>query len=97
MSKQDATARMAEASGLGPDEIQRIFREARANQGRLRSCPRHRFDEPVDAANLRQQPMCIECGGEMRRTDVLVYADGYAAAGGDRSDIWPQMWPGEDL
>lgn len=34
---------------------------------------------------------CLECGGEMSPSDILMYAKGYAAAGGKPEEIWPAL------
>ncbi len=38
---------------------------------------------------------CSNCGGEMNGSDVLSYCRGFAAAGGDAKEVWPEFTEGE--
>lgn len=80
---------------LTSEEVHEAFRRAQENSRRLRGCPRHYFN--ADASKkLRafgERVTCVECGGEMRVSDVGLYIQGYAAGGGISDDIWPG-WDG---
>lgn len=67
-----------------------IWAEVRANRAKLNSCDRHRFDPPADR-KLGDRLTCTRCFGEMSATDAVMYCRGYAAAGRDPHDIWPEL------
>lgn len=64
-----------------------IWEEVKANNAKLRSCPRHRF--PAGPVGLGQKHTCLDCGGRIDGVALLNYLAGYEAAGGDPHDVYP--------
>lgn len=61
----DGATRLSKAIGIPRDELQAIWGEVQANSARLRACPSHSFDRPLDApgSRLRVRWACSACGG----------------------------------
>lgn len=75
------------SSGMRPtNEMRSIWEEVNENHRLLGTCSRHRFQ---GEHRLGQRMTCLECGGTLTPSDILMYARGYAAAGGKLEDIWP--------
>ncbi len=76
---------------LTKDEIDQIIRDVKDNQARLEACPKHRFtnvgcrDEGYSRPYRSRQ--CEHCGGKMEDSDIMHYARGYKAAGGNPADV----------
>lgn len=60
----------------------------RARHAREAACPKHRF-EGLQSVRFGEKFTCLNCGVQMRLTDIGQYIRGYQAAGGDKDDIWP--------
>jgi hypothetical protein len=72
-------------------DAKKLWAEAGENVARLRACKRHRFD--TEKVVPFQRMFCLECGGELGLRNVGDYIRGYAAAGGNSADIWPEWNP----
>ena len=71
------------------ERSRKLLADIRANQDKLNACPLHAFDLPIDSIRFGAKWTCKNCGGTMDGIAVLHYAQGYAAAGKDPSDIAP--------
>lgn len=70
-----------------------ILAEIRANTKKLDNCKLHKFSgERMPPGNKHT---CLNCGGQMKGSDVLWYIAGYEAGGGDCNDIYPG-WRGDN-
>lgn len=63
---------MLKGAGGNPDEADALITEAKRNQGKLRSCDRHDFEE-VDE---RRQARCRRCGGTVTAVAAIWYGRG---------------------
>lgn len=65
----------------------KLLDKIRANSEKLKGCKRHLFDGGrIPPGN---KYTCMNCGGEIKGTDVLHYVAGYEAAGGEPDDVYP--------
>lgn len=83
-----STKMLSEISGLSINEIEDIAHKVQENTRRLRGCSRHRFGAVKLVSSVSAAWPCLDCGGEMRISDIRLYAAGYVAGGGKESDIW---------
>jgi len=63
-----------------------ILETVKANDARLKQCPRHRFVWP-EVRKFGAKLKCENCGGEMDLVQILRYIEGYEAAGRTANDI----------
>lgn len=63
-----------------------IFAEVQENSRRLAACTQHRFNKEV---SFGKPWLCQSCGGRMDAGQVLAYCEGFKAAGGDPTAVWP--------
>lgn len=77
---------------MNNEEARSLMRDIRENAEKIRKCQQHVFgdvlgapSEGVAAFNARRT--CMDCGGTMKDSDIVHYARGYKAAGGDPDDI----------
>lgn len=70
-----------------------ILREVKANLAKLESCTKHRFhiSERYDSG-WPKAFTCDHCGGTVRSDFVRAYSQGYAAHGGDITDVFPEAY-----
>ncbi|MDE0921493.1 hypothetical protein [Aurantimonas coralicida] len=73
-------------------DFDEIWQDVKANRRRRDGCKRHRFDQQQQR-RFGERATCINCGSQMRLTDVAQYIAGYEAAGGNADEIWPN-WRG---
>lgn len=76
------------ATGLSRDDMQKIWKDVKANNGKLKGCVKHRF-EGGEIKKLGDKYTCRNCDGTMDLTRIGSYVEGYIAAGCDPNDIWP--------
>lgn len=60
--------------------------EIRQNKSKLNGCKRHKFDLNIPF-QVGQKYECKNCGGRESGPAILVYCQGYKAAGGNPNDI----------
>lgn len=65
-----------------------ILEELQENQKRLDNCKRHHFPT-FPEVTFGMKLDCSKCGGRIDAVRAYEYAKGYAAAGGDPNDIFP--------
>lgn len=70
-------------------DVTGIFRQVQDNRVKLNGCAAHRVDP--GKYKLGQKMECENCHGTMNGPDFVLYAKGYAAAGGDPNDVWPGL------
>jgi hypothetical protein len=68
-------------------EAKTLFEVIKANNRRLDDCPKHLFENVPIAFNARAT--CTMCGGAMDVLKISQYVRGYAAAGGNPEDVFP--------
>lgn len=64
-----------------------IWEEVKANSAKRKACKLHRIDPK--AYKFGRKVTCLNCTAWMAATDLMYYVEGYQAAGGDPSDVWP--------
>lgn len=77
---------------MDKSEATDLMKQIKANHASLNSCPKHAFGKVVGDRSGGYSPrqnmrICQNCGGSMEDRDVILYAKGYKAAGGDPDDI----------
>lgn len=65
----------------------KLLEAIRANQTKLADCPKHFFDLGEPPYRFGMKVTCQNCGGFMNATDILPYAQGYKAAGGNPNEV----------
>ena len=74
---------------LSPDDVQSAFNDAKANIEAWRNCPApHHVVDRIDG-KMPTKFRCRHCGAT-KGTDILSYIEGFVAAGGDGSAVWPE-------
>jgi hypothetical protein len=68
-----------------------IWEEVKENIRKLEACPQHLFSGGMPV--LGGKCVCLKCVGSMSNVDVKHYIEGWAAAGRDPNEIWPN-WTG---
>ena len=73
-------------------EAATLLQQIRENRLKLDSCTRHDFGKVVGDRACGSSPRhnmrtCRRCEGQMEDRDVIIYAKGYKAAGGNPDDI----------
>lgn len=68
-------------------DAKRILEEVKENNRKIDACKRHRFSG--ETLPFGKKYTCLECGGQMKGTDIMSYIQGYEAAGGHCDDIFP--------
>lgn len=74
------------------NEAASLLKHVQDNHARLNGCPVHKFGKVVGGRALGQSFLqnkrtCENCGGEMPDPNIILYAKGYKAAGGNPDDI----------
>lgn len=79
---------------MNNEEARSLMRDIRENAEKIRKCSQHVFgdvlggpDNEGSVYNYNARRTCMECGGTMKETEIVNYARGYKAAGGDPDDI----------
>lgn len=77
---------------MDKSEASALLRKVKENNEALRACPKHSFGAVVGDRSAGYSPRqnmrtCAVCGGTMDDRDVVLYARGYKAAGGNPDDI----------
>lgn len=78
-----------------PADAGEAWGHAESNQGKLNTCPRHRFAwaDVVGIVPGRIEVgakfTCDVCGGRMPALEMFRYIQGYEAAGGNANDVCP--------
>lgn len=75
---------------LDPSSVRARFEEIKVNNAKLRACAKHRFRLPPIPPNgypFRMGCVCEVCQGLMAGDKILVYVEGYIAAGGNPTDV----------
>lgn len=70
-------------------DVMGAFAQVKANNRKLHACPAHKFDP--SGYRMGMKLTCQNCDGEMRAPDIMNYARGYQAAGGNPDLIWPGL------
>lgn len=75
-----------------------LWKAVKANRAKLDACPRHYFGNvgEGDYSQPKKKRVCANCGGEMNDRDIITYARGYKAAGGNPDDVG-KFYNGESL
>lgn len=71
---------------ISKEEARKMLDEVRENARRLYSCPRHSFGI-VLSGHIKNNHVCRNCCGNMSERDIILYARGYKAAGGNPNDV----------
>lgn len=77
----------------------RLLEQVRANLDALQACPKHEFGAVVGEGRgtmCKYRHRCLKCNGEMADKDIMTYARGFAAAGGNPNEI-AKFWDGSPL
>lgn len=77
---------------ISREEAGNMLEQIKRNRALLESCPQHSFGAVIGdrsagllpSANMR---VCQNCKGTMPDRDIIFYAKGYKAAGGNPDDI----------
>ncbi|HCJ5492465.1 TPA: hypothetical protein NUW79_003105 [Escherichia coli] len=77
---------------MDKSEATELLKHVQENQAKLNSCARHQFGPVIGGRALGQtflqnKRTCENCGGEMADPNIIIYAKGYKAAGGNPDDI----------
>lgn len=77
---------------MDKSEAFELLEQIKANRLKLNSCARHDFGNVIGDRSGGLSPrqnmrICQNCGGSMEDRDVILYAKGYKAAGGNPDDI----------
>lgn len=77
---------------MDKSEAAGLLKEIKANHAKLNSCAKHEFGKVVGDRTNGYSPRqnmrtCQQCGGTMEDRDIVLYAKGYKAAGGNPDDI----------
>ena len=77
---------------MDKSEAFELLEQIKANRLKLNSCARHEFGKVVGDRSGGPSPRqnmrtCAVCGGTMDDRDVVLYARGYKAAGGNPDDV----------
>lgn len=69
-------------------ELHDIFLDVKENHKKRIKCPHHDFGKyPKGIGHHNTRLTCRHCGAWMNVLDIIHYADGYAAAGGNPNDV----------
>jgi hypothetical protein len=83
----DALTTLSNISGLSRDEVYKIWKQARENNEKLKTCRRHYFK--TEPSRLGAKHVCLNCGGAIDAVNLKFYVEGYEAAGGNADTIMP--------
>ena len=77
---------------MDKSEAHELLKEIKANHARLNSCAKHAFGTVIGDRSGGYSPRqnmrtCQHCGGTMEDSQIIIYAKGYKAAGGNPDDI----------
>ena len=77
---------------MNKSEADDLMKQIKANHAKLNSCAKHEFGKVVGDRSGGPSPrhnmrICQQCGGTMEDRDVIIYAKGYKAAGGNPDEI----------
>lgn len=86
---------------MDKSEAANLLKEIKANHAKLNSCSKHEFGKVIgDRTNgystRQNMRTCSRCDGKMDDSQIILYAKGYKAAGGNPDDIG-QFIDGESL
>lgn len=81
----DGAGVMADLTGLSRQSVVELAEQVKANSERLAGCPYHEFAPIASPAGHaqpapRQRYRCIECGGEVSRTEWYWHEQGRRSA-----------------
>lgn len=68
-------------------DIRELWEEVKENRRKLDSCKVHDFGKLPEEFTPSRRFVCKNCGGAMTVCEVMSYASGYRAAGGDPNNI----------
>lgn len=84
--KQNALDTLSKVSGVSRQQVDKIWQGVKENHKKLDNCTLHQFGKIGYKPGKAYK--CLNCGGEMRTSDIYMYAKGYVAAGKDKKDIY---------